>query len=106
MRLTSTQIKIFTSVMMLVCLLLLVGWPVLLGERPGARATLAANKEYAVRFVSYLSFMVFALVLAGVGAIGVLRTTTAEYKAQQMENMRELIEASMADHEKKSHDVD
>ncbi len=92
--------------MMLLCVMLLIGWPVFLGDRPGPIAPKSETKEYAVRFVTYLSIMVLALILAGVGALGVLRKTAAEYKAQQMDNMRDLIEATMADHQKKAHDVE
>jgi hypothetical protein len=91
---------------MVVCVAFFIGWPVFLGDRPGPQAPLEVNKAYAVRFVTYLSLMVLALILSAVGAIGVMRKTSAEYKAQQMENMRELIEATMADHQKKSHELD
>jgi hypothetical protein len=106
MRLTTTHLKVFTSLMLIVCVGFLVGWPVFIGDRPGPTAPLAANKEYAFRFVTYLGLMVLALILAAVGALGVMRRTAAEYKAQQMENMRELIETTMAEHKKKSHDLD
>ncbi|MEZ0326407.1 MAG: hypothetical protein ACAH95_10915 [Fimbriimonas sp.] len=106
MRLTSTQLKVFTTIMMLLCVMFLIAWPVFLGDRPGPQAPKAVNKEYAYRFVTYVSLMVLALILAAIGAMGVLRRTAAEYRAQQMENMKDLIEATMADHQKKSHDVD
>jgi MFS superfamily sulfate permease-like transporter len=97
MRLTTTHLKIITAVMMVICLVMLLGWPMLLGDRPGPTAPRVENKAFAVKFVSYISIMVFCLLVAAVTSIGVLRRTAAEYRAQQIDNMRDLIEATLQD---------
>jgi hypothetical protein len=88
--------------MMVLCVALFVSWPVLVGVRPGPSASVAVNQAYAVKFVTYLSCIVLALILAGIGAIVIMRRTAAEYRAAQMQNMKELIEATLRDQQRKS----
>jgi hypothetical protein len=97
MRITTTQLKVITTLMMVICFGMLVAWPLLLGERPGPAAPRIETKAFAVRFVSYISFMVLALLIAAASALGILRRTAAEYREQQMDNMRELIESTLKD---------
>jgi hypothetical protein len=100
---STKTLKVVTTIMMVLCAGSLVLWPVLLGASPGPNASIAANKAYAYKFAGYIGIMVLFLVLSGIGAIWILRRTAAEYRTEQMENMRALVEATLADHQR-THD--
>ncbi|HSI73344.1 MAG TPA: hypothetical protein VK934_09205 [Fimbriimonas sp.] len=97
MRLTTNHLKAITTVMIVVCLVMLFAWPMLMGDRPGPAAPKIENKAFAVRFVTYISVMVLCLIVAAAASIGIMRRTAAEYRALQMDNMRDLIEATLRD---------
>ncbi|CAN5494290.1 hypothetical protein BH11ARM1_BH11ARM1_13060 [soil metagenome] len=100
MQISNRTLKIITTALMVLCLVSLVAWPIIMGERPGPKAAVAVNKAYAVRFAEYIGLIVLFLVLSGVGALMILRRSTAEFKEMQMQNMRELIEATLEQNRK------
>lgn len=102
MRLTTKQLKWFTSAMIIVCIALMLGWSTIVGERPGPSQLLVETKRYAVRVLTYLGIIVLALLFSGMGAIAVMRRTAAEYREAQMQNMQDLLEATKADHARKA----
>lgn len=95
---STRSVKLATSAALVICGVMLLGWPILVSNRPGPRAPIAETKSFALMFAGYVTLIVLFLVLAGIGAIVILRRTAAEYRSQQMENMRELVEATLADH--------
>lgn len=101
MRVSSLGLRIFTTAMLAACALMLLFWQSLVGERPGSAAPLEVNKAYAIKFAMTMGVLVLFLVLSGVGAILILRRTAREYREQQMHNMRELVEATLSDHQRK-----
>ncbi len=97
MRLSTTQLKLFTGLCMLVCLCLFLRMPAVLATRPLAGASTVAKKQFAIQMFGWIGIIVFCLIGAGVAAIAISRRAAAEYRLAQMDNMRELIEASLAD---------
>jgi hypothetical protein len=91
--------------MVLLCILVLIFWPVILGPQPGRHASIAANKAYAIRFVEYVSLLVLFLLLAAVSSILIMRRAANEFRELQRQNMQALLEATLADQRKKANNA-
>jgi hypothetical protein len=103
-RISTRTLKIFTSIVLVIGVVMLVAWPTLLGPRPGAEAGLEVNRAYAYRFVAYISTLVGLLVLSGISSLLIMRRVSAEYREHATENMRSLIEAAREDARAKRED--
>lgn len=99
-------VKLLTGGLVLLCILLLVLWPIMMSYRPTPTSAIEVKKAFAVQFVAYVSFVILTLVGAGIGAIVIMRRTVAEVREAQMDNMKELIEATLASNQKKEPKAD
>ncbi len=100
MRVTTRGLKLFTGVMLVAGTLLLATWPWLLGPAP-KKPTKAQVRVYGYRSVAYLSGLLVCVLSTGVGAILLVRRISEEFREESMENMKSLIEATLADSKKK-----
>ena len=103
---STRAIRVTTSVLIALCLLLGICWPFIMGGQPSASAETALKKAYAIRFVSYVSVLVLLLIGAAIGAILIMRRTVVEVREAQMDNMKELIETTLDAHKTKANDVE
>ena len=100
MFLSSPNLKRLTTLFFAVGILLLVGWPVLLGPKPPKGSRRTEYRAYIVRSGLYMSGLLIAALGSGIGAIVLFRRVTNEYAEQSIDNLKELIEGSVAAREK------
>ncbi len=74
-------------------------WPVVVGTKPDAKGD--ALKQYALRYGYYLLAILFVFILTCVLSLILLRKQREQFKAEAKENLRELIESTLKDHERK-----
>jgi cytochrome bd-type quinol oxidase subunit 2 len=100
--LTTRTLKIVTGSLIALTALLFIAWPFLIGGQPSAEAPVAIKRTFVIRSFSYIAFVVFLLVLTSIGAIWIMRRTVAEVRAQQVDNMKHLIETTLEAHKTKA----
>ena len=93
------RLKTLTSVLMATGFLLLVGWPWIVGARPQGRAEL---RDYVIRAGVYFAVLLVISFSTVVCAWLVVRQQREEFRRQSRENLRELIEGTLKDHENKT----
>lgn len=92
-------LKIATTVSFITGLAMLALWPWVVGTRPVGKGD--ALKQYALRYGYYLLAVLFVFILTIVLSMILLRSQRKEFQAEAKENMRELIEGTLKDHERK-----
>lgn len=93
------RLKTVTSALMGTGFCLLVGWPWIVGARPQGRAEL---REYVIRAGVYFASLLVIFFATVVCAWLVVRQQREEFRRQSRENLRELIEGTLKDHENKA----
>lgn len=100
------RLKVVTTVFVIVGLLLLVGWPFFLGERPGEEATQLARAQFATRLLIYFAITCFVWLGAAFCAVLLMRQTRKEFLEEERDNVKELIEGMRKDHQSKANQQD
>lgn len=95
------RLKVVTTVLVVFGLLLLMAWPLVLGNRPPAsnRPQLAV---YSKKLAIYTSVLVVTFFGSAVGAWLIMRQTRKEYLEASRRNFEELLEGTLRDHARKS----
>lgn len=84
--------KIFTWACLLAGLLLMLGWPWLMGPAPREGAPRQQLLAYTVRSQYYIGGLVLCLVGAGVGSLLVVRQAKRQYAELSRQNMERLVD--------------
>ena len=96
------RLKVVTTAFVVIGLLLLIGWPFFLGERPGDEATRLARAEFASRLLIYFAVTCFVWLSAAFCAVMLMRQTRKEFLEEERDNVKELIEGMRKDHQQKA----
>jgi hypothetical protein len=95
------RLKIVTSTFLIAGLLLLAGWPWLVGPMPRAsEAGKRAVQEYAVRFGIYIIVVLLIWAVTAILAMMVARQARQAFRNEAMENFQHLMEETLKDHGK------
>ena len=95
------RLKIATSNFLIAGLLLLAGWPWLVGPMPKAsEAGKRAVQEYAVRFGIYIIVVLLVWFITAMLAVLVARQARQAFREEAMENFQHLMEETLKDHGK------
>ena len=90
-------LKLFTTVMLVLTLVLTLNRPALVGPLPKHPVKRADALRYSERALVFTVVLLGTLMGAGVGSIVLVRRANQEYKRLAMENMQALIEGAIAD---------
>ena len=90
-------LKIFTSTMLVLTVLLTLNRPALVGPLPKHPVKRADALHYSERALVFTVALLGTLVGGGVGSIVLVRQANKEYRRLAMENMQSLIEGAIAD---------
>jgi len=93
------RLKVATSTFLILGLLLLAGWPWLVGPQP-PKGDLQATREYAARFGIYVITILLVWFVTALLAVIVARRARQTYREEAMQNLQELLEESLKDHGK------
>jgi len=80
-------------------IILMVGWPYIVGPRPVPDAGTQALAAYGQRLMIYFLVTVCTWVAVAVLALLIFRQTRDEFLAEERENLQKLIEGTLKDHE-------
>lgn len=95
-------LKVLTTVLLLVGLCLMLGWPAMLHNLPqGGHLSLLARKQILVRYTLYFSLLVIDFFATMVCAWVLVRRARAQAIEDSKENLRLLIEGTLHDHKNK-----
>ncbi|MBX3117800.1 MAG: hypothetical protein KF784_01960 [Fimbriimonadaceae bacterium] len=92
-------LKIATTISFVTGLLMLALWPWVVGAKP--EGTGDELKRYALRYGYYLLAVLFVFVLTCALSLWLLRRQRAQFREEAKENLKELIEGTLKDHERK-----
>ncbi len=90
-------LKALTGVLIGLGIVIMLGWPVLVGIPPKRQSSLQVKRGFVIRTVTAMSLLVVSVAGAGVGSVILLRRAREEYRQQAMANMRDLIEGARED---------
>ena len=95
------RLKIATSTLLIAGLLLLAGWPWLVGPMPKAsEAGQRAVQDYAVRFGIFIIVVLLVWFITAMLAVLVARQARQAFREEAMENFQHLMEETLKDHGK------
>lgn len=92
--------KILTTSCVVAGLLLLIIWPFAF-RPPAPDAGRQALAQHGVRNLVYFGFVCFVWLGAASSAVWLAKIQLREFKEQETENLKSLIEGSLRDHQKK-----
>lgn len=92
--------KILTTACVVTGLLLLVIWPFAL-KPPAPDSGRQALAEHGVRNLVYFGFVCFVWLGAASSAVWLAKAQLKEFKEEEAQNLKSLIEGSLRDHQKK-----
>jgi len=95
------RLKIATTAFLVFGLLLVLGWPWLVGPRPPEGSPKQELAAYVTRLVFYLGGTLVVFFVTAVLAVLVLRRVREEFRQEAMRNLEELLEGVRRDHAKK-----
>lgn len=93
------RLKVTTTAFLILGLLLLAGWPWIVGQQP-PKGDLQATREYAARFGIYIIMILLVWFTTALLAVIVARRARKELREEAMQNLQELLEESLKDHGK------
>jgi hypothetical protein len=107
------RLRIGLTVLVLAGIGLLLAWPWLVGPYPAPHGVPAhgskeakALAEYSLRFLGYIAALLLVFLSTAIMATIVVRRAREEYRQEAMDNMRQLIEATREDYQKKDEEDD
>ncbi len=91
------RLKVLTASFVVFAVILMVGYPWILGPKPH---DFLRSEAYVVRAVIYMCAVIFALVGAAISSLMILRRAREEYRIEKEKLLRDLLESSLRDHKK------
>jgi len=95
------RLKVLTTALVVFGIVLMVGWPWLVGPKPPAEAGTQALATYGQRLMIYFLVTVSTWITVAVLALIIARRARDEFLAEEKENLRQLIEGTLRDHERR-----
>lgn len=92
------RMKVLTTGFFLFGLLMMLGWPFFLGQRPGDGATKEELANFGMRGLIYFGVTAGAFLISAILAIRLARLTRQRYADEAKDNLKELVEGSLRDH--------
>ncbi|MDI9634793.1 hypothetical protein QPK87_37960 [Kamptonema cortianum] len=96
------RLKTVTTVLLVLGTIMLLGIPVVLGQRPPNDAPREERANFALFFGSYVIIDMLIMVAVIIMAMIVMRRTAADLKEEARINMQAFVEGTLADHSKPS----
>ncbi|MBL8060296.1 MAG: hypothetical protein JNK63_06230 [Chthonomonas sp.] len=94
------RLNVVTTSLLIFGVLLLLCWPIALGGRPSPDAPRAELANWGARALTYFLLTSMAFLSAAFGAVLIMRRNRREFLVEAKQNVRDLIEGSLKDHEK------
>lgn len=95
------RLKVVTTLLSVAGLLLLALWPWLVGTRPPESAPRVEVARYGVKVLAYFGLTCSVFITAAVSALILARRTRRQYLDATRENLQELIEGTLRDHDRR-----
>lgn len=95
------RLRIVTTVLFVVGLVMLMAWPLVWRGRPAPDAPRQELAEFSLRFLVYFALTALVFLATAVCALLVVRRAREEYAEQAGKNLRGLIEGTLRDHGRK-----
>jgi len=95
------RLRVATTAVLIFGVILLFGFPVVLIRRPPATAPKADLANYTILIAVYFVLLIIVFFAIMILAWKLWRLQTEELAEKQMENLKELIEGTLVDHDKK-----
>ena len=93
------RLKLLTTTFLILGLILLGGWPWIVGPVPKGQGK-HALAEYATRFGIYVIVALLVWFVTALLAVMVARRARQEYREEAIENLQDLLEETIKDHGK------
>ncbi|MBV6458002.1 MAG: hypothetical protein HONBIEJF_01124 [Fimbriimonadaceae bacterium] len=95
------RLKIWTTAFFLTGVVLLVGWPWIVGPKPADTATKQELARYGLRVLMYFGLTATVFLVTAILALLVMRRTRKEFLEESGKNLQGLIESTLEDHAQK-----
>lgn len=95
------RLKIWTTACFLTGIVLLVGWPWIVGAKPSDTATKQDLARYGLRVLMYFGLTATIFLVTAILALIVMRRTRQEFLEESGKNLQGLIESTLEDHAEK-----
>lgn len=96
------RLKIVITACVITGIILMLGLPFVFKLHPGEHATRKALAAYGMQVLGYVSVTCAAWLSAAFGSALLLKKAKSEFMEKRSENLRQLVEGSLRDHEPKS----
>ena len=80
---------------------LMLGMPFVMAKKPDADAERETLSKFAIIFASYITVTSIVWFLAALFAVLLIRQTRRKFAEEQRDNLKDLIEGTLRDHERK-----
>lgn len=74
-----------------------LGWPWIIGKKPPKTAPISVQLDFLTKGVAVVGVSLLSFILAGIGAILIVRVARADYQAARTEMLKDLIEGTQED---------
>ena len=96
------RLKVLTTALVIFGVILMLCWPLIVGERPPADAGTKILAAFGQRMMIYFLITVGVWMSVAVLAVVIARQTRDQFLAEERENLNKLIEGTLHDHNKRS----
>lgn len=95
------RLKVLTTTLLIAGVLLMLGWPLIVGQRPSKGTSKVVVARWGVRSLVYFGATSGVWLSVAVSAWLLARQTQRDFLNQEKKNLNELIEGTLRDHGKK-----
>lgn len=95
------KLKVFVTALFVTGILLALLASSIIGPAPDAKATRPETVSYLIRMGTYYLITALVFVVTAIAAMRLARREREAYARERHENLRELIEGSLQDHERR-----
>jgi type VI protein secretion system component VasK len=95
------RLKFWTTAFMALGIGLLLALPWLVGPRPPQAAGQQAMVDYGLRVIAYFTVTCLVFLVAAFLAWRLVRAAREEFAKRRVENLRDLVEGALRDHERR-----
>ncbi|MCW5937820.1 MAG: hypothetical protein KIT11_11005 [Fimbriimonadaceae bacterium] len=93
------RLRIATTTFLVAGILLMIGWPFIVGPAPRRDAPRSVQVAWGKRALAYFGVTSTVWLVTAACALGVIRQRRREIVEEQRRNLRELVEGSLRDHD-------
>lgn len=95
------RLKVLTTALLITGVLLMLGWPFIVGSRPPRGTPKPEIARWGVRSLVYFGATSGVWLSAAVSAMLLAKKTKKEFLDQERKNLKDLIEGTLQDHGKR-----